>query len=253
VAGIAGPNWEGVNIKGSLSIGSRGLPDKLVDLLGPSAAMVQDMWGAGEALVHGDYERAAETAAPRILKGPLRAFREAHDGVTSGRTGKPIWYGDEQIKADEWATALRSIGANPASVSEKREKQWNESEVSAKYKKMRSDIYDDLDQHALHGGTQKEYDAIVKRVDEFNEGVVRKRPLDVSQISDESMRATIRGATTAPKKERERGDTTPIEQEKISDTYEKLTAPRGSSSRSTGPRRVRRERPARVRRERTRR
>jgi N12 class adenine-specific DNA methylase len=82
-------------------------------LLGPLGGIFASPWEAADLVAEGQWQRAAETLAPKALKDVLRAGRFATEGVVSMK-GAPIVERDE---LNAYQIAWKAMGMNPDAVA----------------------------------------------------------------------------------------------------------------------------------------
>lgn len=197
VTGLAG-----VNIKGSLEMGVTDLPTSLPELLGAPYSVISDTFGGVAQMIKGDVWKGAEKVLPLAGGNILKGIREAREGVTT-KTNIPVFYGNKPIVADYGDAALRVLSLNPASIAEKREKQWNEKEVVKKYKDEATDIYSRLRKLYI----DKDEEGLIKvfaDIEEFNKKVYGRRLIykGVALITKDSIKTNLKKSFMPPKTER---------------------------------------------------
>ncbi len=190
VAGLAG-----VNLTGSMSMmGVTELPTSLEEVLGAPYSMSENIVkGIGNA-AHGNFGKAAERILPAMLSAPVKAAREAVRGVTKSNN-QPVIYEGEALQPDMFDTVMRSLGFNPASISEKREKLWEQQRASSFYRKQRSEIYNEMRDWYVSGRKSGEWARILRDVEEYNARVRRSGRENIPLITEEVIKRTIRNAS----------------------------------------------------------
>ena len=190
VAGLAG-----VNLTGSMSMmGVTELPTSLEEVLGAPYSMSENIVkGIGDA-AHGNFGKAAERILPAMLSAPVKAAREAVRGVTK-KNNQPVIYEGEALHPDTFDTVMRSLGFNPASISEKREKLWEQQRASSFYRKQRSEIYNDMRDWYVSGRKSGDWARILHDVEEYNARVRRSGRENIPLITEEVIKRTIRNAS----------------------------------------------------------
>jgi len=194
----------GINVKGSLSIGLADIPTRVEDLLGAPASVLRDVYEGVESLIRGDTLKGLEKLAPALEAAPIKAYREFVEGITTG-TNQPRYYGAQQLRPDLYDSFLRAIGFNPTEISEKRETQWRETQISREYSEMRTDLYARMRRLMLERrvGTAEWVDWI-SDVQAYNARVRRHGYGFVPQITPESARTQALRMVRPPKTERTR-------------------------------------------------
>lgn len=205
--------FPGVSIRGSLDFGLGKVPigaskaikgDPVLglgELLGPAGSVFIDAGKAVSAAAKGDWARAAEYMAPRAFASKMRAVREYLHGVTT-ETGKPVYFGEEQIQPSMLDTLKRMAGFYPVSIAEIREKQWGENVIKQKYAGFRQEIMDDLRRWWMRG--EGDMNRILVKIENYNARVARKRIQDVPLIDDDWVMNVFRRAEVIPKAEEAR-------------------------------------------------
>ncbi|OGV36161.1 MAG: hypothetical protein A2020_12210 [Lentisphaerae bacterium GWF2_45_14] len=201
-SGLAG--LLGLNLKGSMAIGSFELPTTIDEVLGAPYAMGTSVFNGGKNILRGDWIKGAEELSPRFATGPIKAYREYTEGVTS-KSNQPLYWGNERLKADYYDALLRFAGFNPAEISEKREAQWSEKQVEAKYGEERKIIYVKVRRFLLDGGATAEWTDILREIMEYNARVRSRELHNVPLITSSSLRILQRKMNTPEKREQLRG------------------------------------------------
>ncbi|HDM75396.1 MAG TPA: PLxRFG domain-containing protein, partial [Deltaproteobacteria bacterium] len=130
----------GINLKGSLEIGVTDIPTTWKDVLGVPGNVISDFYEGGVNIIKGDISKGLEKISPLAIAGPIKAYREATEGLTT-RTNAPIFYGRERVKADTTDAILRALSFNPARIAKIREQKWAERQQESKYTGLRTEIY----------------------------------------------------------------------------------------------------------------
>ena len=117
-------------------------PKSALELGGAPASVVEDVWEAVKEYRHGRFLSGTEKLMPAAIGAPARAIREKTAGVTDrhGRIRKDV--DDRAIEMDWNAFALRSLGFNPVSISEKTDRLRSEKIIEKTYAEKRKEIYD---------------------------------------------------------------------------------------------------------------
>jgi len=200
--GLAG--LAGMNIKGSLEIGVTDLPSNLGDLLGAPGSVIADVWEGGASILKGDVSKGLERISPLAVAGPIKAYRERTEGLTT-RMNAPIFYGRQQAKADMADAVMRALSFNPAGISKIREKKWAETKQEIKYKEMRNTISSRVYKFMVkpvNERSKSEWTDILEDVREYNERVKRMGLAGIVPfITDKSIQANIKRNFKPTKKE----------------------------------------------------
>lgn len=117
-------------------------PKSALELGGAPVSVVDDVWDAVKEYRHGRFLSGTEKLMPAAIGAPARAIREKTAGVTDrhGRIRKDV--DDRAIEMDWNAFALRSLGFNPVSISEKTDRLRSEKIIEKTYAEKRKEIYD---------------------------------------------------------------------------------------------------------------
>lgn len=221
----------GVNIQGSLR-SDRMVPTNLSELLGAPASIVLDVTAGGVALWNGELLKAGEKLSPRIVSGGFRGAREAFDGVTTP-AGKPVYWGDEPLRATPFQFLVRVPGFNPIGLSMKTDQQWNERKTAAQYDEEKSGLYSRLRSMLRSGKVSKgRYAEWLQDVEAWNAQVRTRRPAGVTQITDQTIWFVAEDMKTPPKSESERGENVQLEEARLGVTMEELL--RGKAKKKKG-------------------
>jgi len=205
--GLFGLGGEGISLKGSLQIGITDIPTTIPDILGAPGSIVLDIYQGGESIARGDVWKGTEKILPLALSAPMKAYREKTEGVTTKKNA-PVFYGDEQLKADYMDALYRALSFNPSRMAGIREKQWKEKKLYYKYQDMRSDIYSKLKRFYLSAPGDRDkgrYVDILNEIREYN-ARVKDRGLSnvVPMITDKSIKASVGRSFKPSKRERTR-------------------------------------------------
>ena len=190
----------GVDISGSLSIGV-GVPKNFIDLSGAIGGAANEIIEAGESIRNKQYGKAAEHLLPTGLANPLRAAREAKEGVST-RNNRRVW--DEKGRPyvpETGATAARVFGFRSAKQAVLSERTWEGHRQQADFSKKRDSIYEQYRAWLLGGRDREEYKEIVRAVQDYNRKI--KGVPGVSPITSKSLRDQVRRMQRPSKRERE--------------------------------------------------
>ena len=166
----------GMNLKGSLEIGVTDLPTTWKDVLGAPGSVISDFYEGGVNIAKGNISKGLEKISPLAIAGPIKAYREATEGLTT-RTNAPIFYGRERVKADTTDAILRALSFNPAGIAKIREQKWAERQQELKYAELRTEIYSKIKKFMLQPvGDRNKVDwlNILEDVREYNERIKRR-------------------------------------------------------------------------------
>lgn len=193
----------GIDISGSLGIelGVGAVPTKVSDLLGAPWSVVEDVYQGTGHLFRGEMLKGAEKLSPRVLGSPVKALREATQGITTG-SNQPVFYGDEPLRAGYYEALLRSLGFNPSRLSTIRQEQWNEKLTAAQYSDERSAIYARARRLLVTRRPKAEWVELLADIERYNARVRRQRPAGVAEITDTTMKRLVTEVGRAPKRER---------------------------------------------------
>ena len=183
----------GLDLRGSMSMaGIAELPKTTEELLGAPYAFGKGILTGAGLLAKGRYAEGAEKILPAALSAPVKAVREQAEGVTD-KKGRPVKYEDKQIVPDVLDTLSRSLGFNPAGISEKREKLWSEKKAAAYYRERRAEIYAHAREWAKTPLRKRsEWAKVMREVEEYNAKVKRSGRKGIAEITDEGLRRAMR-------------------------------------------------------------
>lgn len=191
----------GVDISGSLSIGV-GIPKNFIDLTGAIGGVGTEIKEAGENLGRGNVGRAAEHLLPTGLSNPLRAMREAEEGVST-RNNRRVW--DEKGRPyvpGIGESVSRSLGFRSTDQAVLSERTWEGHKQQTAFAEKRNRIYERYRAWLLGGRDREEYKKIVKEVQDFNAYIRRNKIRGESFITSESLRNQVRRMQKPSRKER---------------------------------------------------
>jgi len=195
-----------INIKSSLAIGIGDFAiDKPADIFGAPGSVISDIGRGVSNLFRGNIAKGFEQVLPSAAGSIIKSVRESTEGVTS-RTGTPIFYGDEQLKATGLDAMLRFFSFNPARMAGIREKQWSERKLKIHYQKMRGDITARLKKWYLGRRSKVARIDIESDIKAYNQRI-KENGLTAKGIplyTKKQIRSAQRRVLTAPKRERER-------------------------------------------------
>lgn len=157
-------------------------------------------------MFRGETSKGIEKVLPTALASPVKAIREATEGITT-RSNLPVYYGDKPLIADTGEAIYRFIGFSPARIASAREKQWNERQVEEKYTKRRSALYAKFHQFYLQPANERTKAKLIDLLTEVKEynadiienGLVKK---GYSPITNKLLKSNIKRGFKPSKKER---------------------------------------------------
>ena len=194
----------GINIKGSLEIGLADLPTSWKDILGAPGSVIGDVYEGGKNILKGNVSKGIEQIAPMALAGPVKAYREATEGLTT-RTNTPVFYGRDRVKADMTDAILRGLSFNPAAISKVQEQRWSETQQDIKYQGMRNQITSRIKKLMLKPVKDRgkdEWADIIEDIREYNERVKRMSLVGIVPfITEKSIRMNLKRSFKPTKKE----------------------------------------------------
>ena len=198
--GLAGLG--GINISGSTGIDIE-LPKDWQELLGAPWSAIKDVGQGSAELAKGNLLKGMEKILPAALASPVKAYREATEGITNTRNA-PVFFGREQLKLSPAGAVIRGLGFNPADISEKREIIWQDKKGAARFADRRSDIYARYRLWILNGRPQDEADKLIEEIIAYNQAVKASGRRDLPQITGKSLKAAISRSFTPSRREKER-------------------------------------------------
>lgn len=205
-ARVGAPGLLGVSLKGSLALNLTEPPTTIPELLGAPMSVAMDLWEGGRHMFRGETSKGIEKVLPTALASPVKAIREATEGITT-RSNLPVYYGDKPLIADTGEAIYRFIGFSPARIASAREKQWNERQVEEKYTKRRSALYAKFHQFYLQPANERTKAKLIDLLTEVKEynadiienGLVKK---GYSPITNKLLKSNIKRGFKPSKKER---------------------------------------------------
>jgi hypothetical protein len=183
----------GFNLKGSMSMNLTDIPTSIGDILGAPASMVKDVGESATSLAKGDVVKSAEKIAPRFVAGPIRAYREKTEGVTT-KSNQPVFFGADRVRADWYGAALRSLGFNPARTAAMAEKQWHEKLSEKEYTEARSEIYSQVRRYFLQEPrkrTKADWTEIMEQINEYNARLERGKNQAIPKITGRALKTLV--------------------------------------------------------------
>ena len=206
VARVGVPGLFGVSLKGSLSIDLTGIPTSPAELLGAPGSVIGDIYEGGKQLSKGNASKGAEKLLPAVLASPMKAIREAREGVTTSGN-LPVYYGNKPLMADTADAVIRFLGFSPAHIATAREKQWNERLIEQKYTARRAEIYGRFHRFYLmptEDRTKANYLDLLDEIRQYNNDLVKSglTKKGYSPITNKLLRANIKRGFKPSKKER---------------------------------------------------
>ena len=181
----------GVDLRGSLRPRVE-IPETSWDLLGAPGGSLKDVYEGLSYLANGDQLKGFEKLSPRVLSGKIKAIREYSQGITT-QGNAPVMYEDKQLRPDAYDTAVRFLSGNPTGISGPREELYKQSQLEKKYAKKRAAIYTRIRKWVLDGRPAYKWKSLEKDIQQYNK-LVESRELDVSLISDATLKRILKGA-----------------------------------------------------------
>ena len=191
----------GVDISSSLSAGV-GIPKNFIDLTGAIGGVATEIKEAKDSIRNKQYGKAAEHLLPTGFANPLRAIREAGQGVST-RNNRPVW--DEQgrqYKPSPGATVARAVGFRSTDQAVLSERTWEGHRQQADFADKRNAIYERYRAWTLGKRDREEYKEIVKEVQDYNRKIREHRIPGVSPITSQSLQNQARRMASPSKNER---------------------------------------------------
>jgi hypothetical protein len=159
----------GLSIKRSLAIDIPSITNSI-----PSS-LYRDIKNGATDIWNKQYGRAGEAIAPRLISAPMRAYREAKEGITSTKS-VPQFYGKERIKPTVPQVVARGLGFTPLAISQKQEAIFRGKQVQKNYADMKSAINERYRKYFLvpvDKRDRKDLVEIMKDVKKFNDRIVK--------------------------------------------------------------------------------
>jgi N12 class adenine-specific DNA methylase/archaellum component FlaC len=202
--GISGLGGHGFDLRGSLGMGKVDVPTNIVELLGAPGSVFSDLYQGGANILKGNVWKGAEKVLPRAAGTVMQAAREATEGVTT-KTGAPVFFGREQMKADFGDAVLRSLSFNPASIQKMKDIRWSEKQTELDYRDRRGDINSRFLKYFLLPAQERDKTKMVDLVDsvhQYNARVLSHGLAGVEpRITSDSIRAYMSRNMKPSKKE----------------------------------------------------
>ncbi len=193
----------GFDVSGSLSIGV-GLPRDYWEWGGAIGGVAKEGMEALRELGQGNVGRAAEKMLPAGLANPVRAWREAEEGITT-RNKRRVW--DESGRPFvpmTGETARRALGFRSPRQAVLSQRTWEGHRQQAHFTEMRNDIYEKFRAWLLSGGKDRaRYAQIIKEARDYN-AKIRDLGImaEVPPITTQSMRSQMKRTQAPTKRER---------------------------------------------------
>jgi hypothetical protein len=177
----------GVDISSSLSIGV-GVPKSMMDFTGAIGGAIESTVEAGAALQRKEFSKAAEAFLPTGIANPIRAYREAQEGVTTRRNYPVFDETGRQLRPTPLETVEKTLGFRSSRQATLSERTWEAKRQVAKYNEKRNELYQRY-RSVMSSRDRKKYAELVKDVREYNRQV-RDNGLEaqVPLITSESLR-----------------------------------------------------------------
>jgi diguanylate cyclase (GGDEF)-like protein len=162
-----------INFKGSMQMNNP-FPTKLREVAGAPGAVIIDVWDMAKHFRHREWSKGLEKGLPTFAETPVKGYRFYTEGVTT-KTYSPVFYGKDQLKADELELFMMMFSFNTARLSGLREKQWKEKNVKGSFSKDRQSILRRLKKIKMSSDPSNisALARIQEEIDEFNLRVER--------------------------------------------------------------------------------
>jgi hypothetical protein len=200
--GLAG--LVGVSLKGSLATDPFGIPMTIGDVLGAPGSFISDIWEGGKLMSRGDVWKGFEKLTPvNALGNVMKGIRESTEGVTT-YDNAPKFYGDKPIVSDTAEAALRMLSFSPARLAGISEKQWKERKIASEYQDKRTNIYARIKRFYLSPPAERDkakWIDILGDIQEYNAAAKRSLVPGMTQITQKSIKASLRRASKPSKRE----------------------------------------------------
>ena len=194
----------GFSTKGTLAMRFEP-PEKFIDMFGAPGSLVEDVFYGLKNISQGFYGQGAEKILPTAFGSPLRALRERKQGVTT-RSGSPIFFGKEQIKANDYDTLLRFFSFNPTNIDKKKSILYSEYSLKKRYNEYKRELYKRYKMFYLSPPEDRDKNDLINLyadIRDFNKELKNKDILDiVTPITPNTLRSTLRRALRPSKRER---------------------------------------------------
>jgi hypothetical protein len=192
----------GLDVSGSLSIGV-GIPKDFWEWGGALGGALKEGVKAADELRHGNYKRAAEHLLPAGFGNPVRASREAEEGITT-QNKRPVW--DEkgrQLMPTPGETRSRGLGFRSTRQAVLASRTWEGHRQQAIFNDKRNDIYESYRAWLVSKDRDSvKYGKIIKGVREFNAKLAELRINEVAPITMKALQSQAKRMLTPAKRER---------------------------------------------------
>jgi len=193
----------GMDVSGSLSIGV-GIPKDFWEWGGAVGGVLQEGLKAMEEANQGNYGRSMEHLLPVGIANPLKAAREAEEGVTTANKRRVWEESGRPFMPSSGETAVRAIGFRPTRQAVLTARTWEGHRQQAKFNKMRGDIYEKFRAWILSDDRDyAQYGKIIKEARDFNAKIAELGLLSIiAPITVQSMRDQVRRVSMPARRER---------------------------------------------------
>ncbi|MBP7231326.1 MAG: PLxRFG domain-containing protein [Syntrophaceae bacterium] len=189
----------GVDVSGSLSIGV-GVPKDFIDLTGAVGGAAESIGQVKEGIANRQPMKALEAVLPTGLASPVRAYREAKEGVST-KNNRPVW--DESgrpLVPEASEAAQRALGFRSTRQAVLSERNWEGRREIERFEEKRNEIYKKYRAWVLSDRDREDYKKIVSDVQEFNRNITPMRG-KVARITSQSLRDQSRRMARPTKRE----------------------------------------------------
>ena len=163
-----------------------------MEMGGAPFSAIEDVWEAVTDYGNGRLLSGTEKLMPAGIGTVARAAREKGFGITDrhGRIRKDVE--DKPIEMDWNAFALRSLGFNPVSISEKTDRLRSEKIIKKKYAEIRQEIYDKYRfWYNSPRRSPEELAEITKEIEAYNARVERSKR-DFPKIDAKALKRAVK-------------------------------------------------------------
>ena len=143
---------------------------------GVPGALVGKVQTAAMYMQKGYYDRAAESASPEFVAGPLRAIRQYREGATTSHGKKVFDEQGQQIRYSASDVVKRGIGFQPYGQSKRGELAEQMRKIQTHWNSERAELLDEL-----RGSSGKGRDKVLKKLIEFNQKLAESQAAGLVQ------------------------------------------------------------------------
>ena len=168
--GLIGLGGYGPSFKGHTSLDTADLPTSIADLFGAPGSVAMDLAHGARMIGKGDIEKGMEKILPSAVAAPMQAYREYSQGETT-QSGKPIFYGANQVKMTGMEAIMKALSFNPTRVAAIRDELHGTELSREMMTKERSEIVERA-RKAVEDQDQAAYLDVMDRMNKYNDAIM---------------------------------------------------------------------------------